>query len=258
MWMGQFPALLLAVFASAALAQTRVELKAVCSDSEIAEFALECTEDEPCPVSLELVMAEAVGNRIIVSGDFHTREATLWSLLLSSEDDGKSWIEPYPRQRSLTLDQIQFLDFQNGWVAGHTVTSLPRDPFLLRSTDGGKTWTAHLIFDEPRVGFVESFWFDSSTQGSVIVNRRSDDQGGRYLRLESPDGGVTWALRETSAKPIANRHPHAGSSADLRIHADAASKSFRLERKDGPKWLPLSSFPFAAGVCKPAPPQPPQ
>jgi photosystem II stability/assembly factor-like uncharacterized protein len=38
------------------------------------------------------------------------------------------------------LDRIQFIDFENGWVSGEVQHPLPRDPFLLATTDGGKTW----------------------------------------------------------------------------------------------------------------------
>ena len=65
--------------------------------------------------------------------------------------------EPHPRIRSSGLDQIQFVDFQNGWISGANLTGAPRDPFLLITTDGGKTWRERPIFEETRVAAIEGF-----------------------------------------------------------------------------------------------------
>ena len=54
----------------------------------------------------------------------------MWSILLASEDNGKTWAEVYDRQRSTGLEQIQFFDFERGWIGGQQLLSLPRDPFL--------------------------------------------------------------------------------------------------------------------------------
>src|SRR3954471_22408331 len=56
-----------------------------CPPEDIEQFGLNCSVDEPCTVLLELSAAEAVGNRIIVTGNLHTRDATLLSLLLTSD-----------------------------------------------------------------------------------------------------------------------------------------------------------------------------
>ena len=50
------------------------------------------------------------------------------------------WTEPQARIPSSGLDQIQFIDFQNGWISGANLQSAPRDPFFCITTDGGKTW----------------------------------------------------------------------------------------------------------------------
>ena len=128
--------------------------------ADIQAAGLGCSEEDPCPVYLELSNVEAVGHKIFVTGNLHTPTATLDSILLASDDEGKTWTEPHPRLRSSGLDQIQFVDFQNGWISGANLQGAPRDPFLLITTDGGKTWRQRPIFEESRVASIERFWFD--------------------------------------------------------------------------------------------------
>ena len=48
---------------------------------------------------LELSNVEAAGNKIFLAGNLHTPTTTLYSILLATEDAGKTWIEPHPRIR---------------------------------------------------------------------------------------------------------------------------------------------------------------
>ena len=108
-----------------------------CTEADMQTSGLACPEDEPCQVYLELANIEAAGNKLFLPGNLHTATTTMFSILLATEDAGKTWIEPHPRIRSAGLDQIQFIDFQNGWISGANLQSAPRDPFLLLTTDGG-------------------------------------------------------------------------------------------------------------------------
>ena len=123
-----------------------------CGDAEITEFGLDCTVRDSCSLFLELAGVEQAGGRMFLSGNFHTGTATLWSLLLASDDEGRSWTEPYMRIRGAVLDDIQFVDAEAGWVSGHIAGALPRDPFLLKTTDGGRTWRRVPIFEESEIG----------------------------------------------------------------------------------------------------------
>ena len=143
------PPVLLLLFASLLTAQTPLENSGKpmrvpydCTAADTQAAGIGCSEEDPCPVYLELSNVDAVGNKIFVTGNIHTTMVTLYSILLASEDDGKTWSEPQPRMRSSGLDQIQFVDFQNGWISGANLQTAPRDPFFLITTDGGKTWHA--------------------------------------------------------------------------------------------------------------------
>lgn len=238
-----------------------IVLQAKCGDAELSDYAMSCSEEEPCPVYLELAAADASGSKLFVSGNFHADAVTLWSVLLMSADGGQAWTEPFERMRGTALDFAQFPDFATGFVSGHSAGALPKDPFLLRTSDGGTSWTRLPILEEGVVGVIERVHFESATRGLVQVNRGRPGAG-RYVILETQNGGDSWAIKESSAArpPRPSREP----LPLIRIVADAASKSFRIERREGASWRTAAAFSVAAGACGPAlrvepaePPAPP-
>jgi hypothetical protein len=49
-----------------------IVLEAQCADAELNDFGLTCSEDEPCPVYLELAAIEPAGSKVFVAGNFHS------------------------------------------------------------------------------------------------------------------------------------------------------------------------------------------
>jgi hypothetical protein len=224
-----------------------------CTDDDIEWAGLSCSEEEPCPVYLELAGAESVGNRIIVFGNIHSDTVTLYSILLASDDAGKTWSEASNRIRGAGLDHIQFLDFETGWITGQALSPLPQDPFFLITNDGGKTWRQKNLFADSRVGTILQFWFTAKNNGSLIVDRGQGAEGSRYELYESPNAGETWMVRETSDRPLKLKRGPTGVSV-WRIRADAPSKSFRIERQgQADRWSSVAAFRIPIGACKPAP-----
>ena len=220
-----------------------------CTAEDVLGAGLACSEDDPCPVFLELSGIETAGNRIVVTGNIHTATATLSSLLLSSEDSGRSWIEPHARIRFGLLEQIQFTDLETGWIAGARMIGLPKDPFLLLTTDGGKRWREQPLFEEPRAAVIERFWFDSRTNGFLLVKARTAN---RHELYETATGGESWSLRQASASPIRFPRPARDpADAPLRIRADGRSHSFHIERPQAGKWSTVADFLVDIGQCKP-------
>ena len=222
-----------------------------CGAEDIRLAGLSCTIDDPCPVFLELASVEAAGNRIFVAGNIHSSATTLYSILLASDDAGKTWREPYERMRSAGLDRIQFIDFEKGWISGEVQHPLPRDPFLLATTDGGKTWQAHPIFADPQFGATVDFRFSSRTNGNLVIYRGRTGESGRYELYETPNAGETWMLRRTNERPIETMHASGTANADWRLRADAASKSYRIEQRAGGGWRGVAAFSVSIGTCKP-------
>jgi hypothetical protein len=221
-----------------------------CGEEDIRLAGLSCTAEDPCPVFLELASIEAVGNRIFVAGNIHSSSTTLSSVLLATDDAGKTWHEPHERIRLAGLDRIQFIDFDNGWIGGEMQHPLPRDPFLLVTSDGGKTWLPHPIFAEPQFGSIADFWFNSQTSGRVLLNRGRAGASGQYELYETPNAGETWMLRQTSERPIELMRLNP-ANADWRLRADAASKSYRIERRAGSAWHGVAAFTVAMRACQP-------
>ena len=221
-----------------------------CRPDDLGALGLTCTADEPCPILLELAAVETVGARILAIGNLHTTSITLESVLLASEDGGRTWTEAHARLPATAFDQIQFIDFENGWISGQAITTLPRDPFFLISSNGGKSWRRRPVFSEPRVGLVEGFWFTSKNQGAMAIDRlQSAENGLRYELYNSLTGGDSWMLQQLSEKPIALKRPPKSES-ELRLRADAAAQAYKVERRAAEKWQTLAMFAISSGDCR--------
>ena len=222
-----------------------------CTDEDIHSAGLSCSEQDPCAVYLELAAAESTGIRIFAAGNIHTSNATLYSILLGSDDNGATWRESYERVRGAGLDHIQFSGTDAGWSSGVTLAPLAQDPFLLQTTDGGKSWRAHPIFNEPRFGAIQQFYFSDTKAGNLIVDHGPGGDGDRYELYESNDGGDTWNIRESSVKTIRLKIPGTAPLSDWRMRADAATKSFHVEHRQGQRWSSVAAFAVNLAPCKP-------
>jgi photosystem II stability/assembly factor-like uncharacterized protein len=235
------PALALFAFSYAVFAQTPVAIDYACPPDDINSFGLSCSAEEPCAIFLELSSVESAGERTFVAGNLHTNRTTLYSVLLSSEDSGKTWTEPLKRLRASALEQMQFLDLANGWISGQVIEPLPRDPFFLITSDGGKSWHQRAILDESQFGSIGQFWFDSKTTG-----RLSLDHSGKHDVYETNTGGESWEMKESSSRPVTLKSR--GDTATLRLRPDG--KFYHLERRGGAAWEPVASFVIHITDCK--------
>ena len=213
-----------------------------CTAADTQAAGLGCSEEDPCPVYLELENVAAVSNRIFVTGNLHTPMATLYSVMLASGDEGKTWEEPHPRLRSSGLDQIQFLDNQNGWISGANLQGAPRDPFFLTTADGGKSWNQRPIFAETRVSTIESFYFDTPMHGTVFIDATLDN--GMHEIYQTQDGGNTWSIQPGAAKA----KPRAVLG--LRLRTDAATHSYVVDKSENNRWQKIASFLVNIASCK--------
>ena len=228
-----------------------------CTDEDIAQAGLTCSAEAPCPVYVDLTAVAALGAKIFVTGNLHTESATLYSLLLESDDAGETFTEPVARIRGAGLDLVQFPDFEHGWVSGEMLQPLARDPFFLRTSDGAKTWRQQPVFEDGTGGSIQSFWFQGANNGSLVLDKGTNSST-RYQLYESPTGGDTWTVRESSEKPIRIRSMPPPGTGAWRVRAEAKSHSFSIEKADGENWKPLASFLISAGACKPGEPADPE
>jgi hypothetical protein len=224
-----------------------------CSREDVQSTGLTCSEEEPCPVYLEISGVEAVGNRLFLAGNLHSANVTLESVLLASDDVGKTWTEPHPRIRSADLEHIQFIDFENGWISGVYLQGVPHDPFFLVTSDGGKTWRASPVFEDGRAGVIERFQFDSKTNGRMLLDTRLHN---RHELYESMTGGESWSVRQVSDKPIRWPRAQSGNSQledqqqAWRIRADSKTHSYQIEKRQQDRWQTIASFLVDVAHCK--------
>src|ERR1035437_4455571 len=52
-----------------------------CTEEDIRSAGLTCSEQDPCPVYLELAAVESTGIRIFAAGNLHAATATLYTIL---------------------------------------------------------------------------------------------------------------------------------------------------------------------------------
>ena len=232
-----------------AIAQTRVRLAYECTEEDVDAFGLTCTMEQPCPVYVEIASVDGTGNRIVATGNLHTSDRTLYSVVMMSEDGGLTWSEPHARLRSAALEQIEFLDLQTGWISGVSIDPLPRNPFFLLTTDGGKIWRQKLVFDDARVGTVAQFHFTSKSTGQFVL----DASRGKTIRqelYESHTGGESWEAKQTSNSALRLANPRPPRSLNWRARADAATQTYRLERGAGSVWEPIADVAIHVTDCK--------
>lgn len=227
-----------------------------CTDDDIAWAGLSCSEQDPCPVYLELAAIEPVGNKLFAAGNLHTEAVTLYSVLLGSDDQGKTWREVYQRMRGSGLDHIQFTDLANGWVSGEKLSPLAQDPFLLITNDGGAKWREQPIFEDGGPGSIQQFSFESKDRGSLIVDHGEGSEEERFGLYETPDGGGDWRIKQLSKVPLRLQHAEVADR-DSRVRADRPTRSFRIERRQGEQWVTVAAFAVNAGACKPSADVPP-
>ncbi len=222
-----------------------------CVPDKLDAAGLSCTAERPCPVFVELSALETLGGKIFLAGNLHTEDTTLSSLLMASEDGGRTWIEPHPRLDFAGLEHLQFADFQNGWIDGQVLQGRPHDAFFLITRDGGKSWQQRPLFEDSRPGVIQQFWFDSKNTGELVFDRlQANESGSRYELYETQVGGETWALKEVSARPLTIRKArNAAPNPDWRIRADAATKSYAVEQRQDGRWRTLAMFPIQIAVC---------
>lgn len=229
---------------------TPIRVPVECSQDDLRALGLTCPTAHPCPVYLQLDSIDSAGSQLFIAGNLHAEDATLFSILLASDDGGTTWREPAARVRGAGLDLIQFLDSETGWASGELLGGIPRDPFLLLTHDGGKTWESRPVFGESRTGTIDFFHFDSEERGHLWIGRPlSGETGSRYESYESQDGGGTWTLKESGDKPFA-KGSRPAPSGDYRLHADRATRAYRVERHAAAGWHPVTSFLVRAGECR--------
>ncbi len=241
-------------FLRTASAQEPVRVGYECTEDDANTLGLTCTMEDPCPVFLELAGAAAAGERLLVTGNLHTKNVTLYGLLLASDDNGATWKEGHERMRAAGFEQIEFINPQTGWIDGESLDPLARNPFFLLTTDGGNTWTQKLLSEDTKYGTVAQFHFDTPAHGELVLDA-SQGNNIRQELYETRTGGDSWELEQVDRAPIHLRNGTAPNRSqtqppELRVRTDAASGAYILEKGSGRTWNRIAGFTIHVTDCE--------
>ncbi len=239
------PALLLLILVPLC-AQPPVHVDYTCTPEDVESFGLTCSEEQPCALFFEVSAVDSIASQVFVAGDIHTATTTLYGVLLSTDDGGKSWNEAIPRLRSTSFEQFQIIQ-SHGWLSGQRIEPLPKDPFLMITADGGKSWRQRAMFEETRFGSIAQFWFESPENGELIF----DDSVGKAINQElysTKSGGENWEIKQKSTTPLHLKAARPETS--WKITAAAGSTTYLIEHIVNGQKQTVARFLIHIGDCK--------
>ena len=141
----------------------------------LAPAAAAGAEAVKAPLAIESLLLDgaAVGLRLVVVGER--------GHVLVSTDNGASWAQAEVPTRAL-LTAVHMHDERVGWAVGH-------DAVILRTADGGETWTMVHQAPEEELPLLD-VWFRDERTGFAV--------GAYGYFLATEDGGETWISRAVS------------------------------------------------------------
>lgn len=135
------------------------------------------------------------------AGDTPTGEGVnLRGLVLGTTDGGKTWTELTSASGAAipSLDDVWFVDANNGWAVGGTIDDRQED-VLLHTTDGGRTWQS---VKTGTAQYLRGVHFVDAQHGWVVgmtIDAVDESQGPSKI-LATEDGGKTWAVQFTAPR----------------------------------------------------------
>ncbi|MBU1937541.1 hypothetical protein KKG05_09095, partial [bacterium] len=119
------------------------------------------------------------GRGFLTGMDFTSREAVYYE----STDNGETWFEYSDKVPDACFEPIQFLDADNGFMAGGS--------YILRTTDAGRNWIAHELEGKTKI---RGLHFVDGQHGWAV--------GHSGVVFHTNDGGQSW---QESEKFTSNR-----------------------------------------------------
>jgi photosystem II stability/assembly factor-like uncharacterized protein len=147
-------------------------------------------------------------------------------IILRTTDAGNNW-EIQPSETDLPLNDIFFLDENNGWIAGGYVNTgggFWAYGIILRTTDGGTTWSKQL---EDSLDRHSGIFFKDSLNGWCVA----------YRILKTTDGGVNWSevigLSWEVWNDVYFKNLDTGIIVGVRFGEGRGSAAYTIETTDG-------------------------
>jgi photosystem II stability/assembly factor-like uncharacterized protein len=157
----------------------------LCLVTGLALFIGGCGDDESCQRGL---YGWAVGGAVDGYGT-----------IIHTKDGGETWVRQGSPETipDVSLDDVSAVDHKNVWVVGG-VGDTGDDSYgtILRTTDGGETWT--------RQGDLSSIPVEEFLGVSAVDNEVAWVVGSGGIVLNTIDGGATWTQQAESLLPDAD------------------------------------------------------
>jgi hypothetical protein len=213
---------------------------------------------KPLSIRAELRGVGRVEKRIFVFGQITSELGLINNFLLTSDDEGLTWLEAAPRIPDAQLNGFLVLG-SKAWVVGNLVRrERSVNPFFLRTLDGGVVWKNQSLrpFDQP--GSVVSLKAESEQLQATLFDPSASAES-RYKSLHSSDLGQNWLL-QSFARELSKTQPAlAKDSAEMRVRQEEGSSIWlveRLRRSTTPSpdaapdsWQVFGRFANNAGSC---------
>ena len=178
------------------------------------------------PLAIESLLLDGAvaGSRLVVVGER--------GHVLVSTDDGASWTQAKVPTRVL-LTAVHMHDERTGWAVGH-------DAVILRTSDGGETWTLVHQAPEEELPLLD-VWFRDERAGFAV--------GAYGYFLATEDGGETWTRRTISQDdfhlnaliPASERGPDSRTLSSQRLYIAAEAGVAYRSDDGGETWRELPS-----------------
>ena len=195
----------------------------------VAPVGASAAQAVEAPLAIESLLLDgaAAGSRLVVVGER--------GHILISTDDGASWTQADVPTRVL-LTAVHMHDERTGWAVGH-------DAVILRTGDGGETWTMVHRAPEEELPLLD-VWFREERAGFAV--------GAYGYFLATEDGGETWTSRAISEDdfhlnalvPVTERSPGSQRPASRRLYIAAEAGVAYRSDDAGKTWSELPS-PYA-------------
>ena len=221
---GIIGAALVAAFAFQATAQDEApaEASAAPAAAEAAPAEAPAVEVKPRVAELMPLTAKSLLLDVVSAGDKLVAVGDRGGIIVST--NGSDWVQSQVPVRA-ALTAVHFADPNNGWAVGH-------DAAIVRTQDGGKTWTLQNFKPELEKPFLDVYFIDANRGYAV---------GAYGLLYATTDGGQTWT--EPAAPAIREEELHFNAitrlgSGDMFIAGESGMLAIS---KDGENWQRLSS-----------------
>lgn len=184
----------------------------------------EAAVEAPLAVESLLLDGAVAGSRLMVVGER--------GHILFSNDDGASWTQAAVPTRVL-LTAVHMHDEHTGWAVGH-------DAVILRTRDGGETWTMIHKAPEEELPLLD-VWFRDAHTGYAV--------GAYGYFLATEDGGDSWTSQTVSEDdfhlnalvPVAGQGSGSHQSSSQRLYLAAEAGVAYRSDDGGNSWRELST-----------------